>query len=68
MLYDVYIAEKSSYAEERISISNAVIYYDMINKTTEGFGSNLNIWSDDSGSGSIFAPPSADNKKIVLAA
>ncbi len=65
---DVYIAEKSSYAEERISISNAVIYYDMINKTTEGFGSNLNIWSDDSGSGSIFAPPSADNKKIVLAA
>lgn len=65
---DVYIAEKSLYAEERISISNAVIYYDMINKTTEGFGSNLNIWSDDSGSGSIFAPPSADNKKIVLAA
>ena len=65
---DVYIAEKSAYAEERISISNAVIYYDMINKTTEGFGSNLNIWSDDSGSGSIFAPPSADNKKIVLAA
>ena len=65
---DVYIAEKSAYTEERISISNAVIYYDMINKTTEGFGSNLNIWSDDSGSGSIFAPPSADNKKIVLAA
>lgn len=64
---EAYIAEKSSYAEERISISNAVIYYDMINKTTEGFGDDVNTLGGDS-SGSVFAPPADAEKKRIFAA
>ncbi len=32
---DDYITERTQYAEERISISNAIIYYDMIKKESE---------------------------------
>ncbi|MGN0601583.1 MAG: LTA synthase family protein [Oscillospiraceae bacterium] len=63
---DAYISEKSAYAEERISISNAVIYYDMINKTTVGFGDDMNTFEVDSNGGSVFAPPSSKYKKRIL--
>lgn len=57
-----YISNYSNYAEERINISNAIIYYDMIYKTDHGF-SNNNMNSDNSSSGatSVFAPP--ENKR-----
>ena len=42
-----YISNYSNYAEERINISNAIIYYDMIYKTDHGF-SNNNMNSDNS--------------------
>lgn len=47
---------------QRINISNAIIYYDMIYKTDHGF-SNNNMNSDNSSSGanSVFAPP--ENKR-----
>lgn len=57
-----YISERSSYAEERINISNAVIYYDMINKTDEGFGGEMDQNTKDDENYSVFAPP-ADNKR-----
>lgn len=57
-----YIKKYSDYAEERINISNAIIYYDMINKTDTGFeNGGLNSTDKNSSSGSIFAPP--DSKK-----
>ena len=63
---DTYISDKAKYAEERISISNAVIYYDMINKADQGFD-NVNTFDNDYNGSSIFAPPSDKNKKRLLA-
>lgn len=63
---EVYISEKSSYAEERINISNAIIYYDMINKSDHGFSSGMNSTDVNSGSGSIFAPPSEIARRRIL--
>jgi len=65
---DGYISGYSSYAEERIDISNAIIYYDMINKNESGFGDNgVNTdGSDDSGY-SVFTPPSDDRRRVSIA-
>ena len=60
-----YIKEKSNYAEERINISNAIIYYDMINKTNKGFDDDVNSADVDKDSSSVFAPPS-DNRRRLL--
>ena len=65
---ETYISEKSNYAEERISISNAVIYYDMINKTIEGFGGDTNSLGGDSGADNVFAPPTEEYKKRIFTA
>ncbi len=62
-----YIEERSSYAEKRISISNAIIYYDMIYKTDDGFDDDMNSTDDDSDNDSPFAPPSADKRKVIYA-
>ena len=57
---DDYIKSYASYAEERISISNAVIYYDMINKTDVGFDKEgINSINKNSLKNNIFAPPSS---------
>ena len=61
-----YIKEKSDYAEERINISNAIIYYDMINKTDTGFTDDINTFDVDPDGASVFAPPDG-NKKILAA-
>lgn len=60
-----YISERSNYAEERINISNAVIYYDMINKTDEGFGGEMDKNNSESDKYSVFSPPT-DNKRDRL--
>lgn len=61
-----YIKERSDYAEERINISNAIIYYNMIDITEKGFG-DMDTNSDDSESKSVFAPPDADRDRLFAA-
>ena len=63
---DSYIKEKSKYAEERINISNAVIYYDMINKTTLGFDNDTNIFDTDTNGVTAFAPPNGKSQKRII--
>ena len=63
-----YISERSGYAEERINISYAIIYYDMINKTDEGFGDGINSTDIDKDKFSVFSPPSADDRDRLFAA
>ena len=57
-----YIARYVSYAEERINISNAIIYYDMINKTSDGFTSEAQTAGSKKG---IFAPPDSDKRERI---
>ncbi|MGN0593975.1 MAG: LTA synthase family protein, partial [Hominimerdicola sp.] len=52
-----YITSYSAYAEERINISNAIIYYDMINKTDEGFTNSIGTPEITEDNKSVFAPP-----------
>ena len=61
-----YIKEKANYAEERINISNAVIYYDMINKADKGFNSGMNSTDINVDSGTIFTPPSERQYRQLL--
>ena len=54
-----YIKKYADYAEERIDISNAIIYFDMINKTEGGFGGKESSPGTDTGdSDTLFTPPS----------
>ena len=66
-----YIQAYSDYAELRISISNSIIYYDMINKTEDGFG-NLEVseepYEQPDDSYSVFAPPAYHKNKRINAA
>ena len=68
---EAYIQAYSDYAELRISISNSIIYYDMINKTSDGF-SNLEVsdepYEQDDDVYSVFAPPSYQKGKHINAA
>ncbi len=66
---DEYIKKYCDYADERIKISNAIIYFDMIKKTNEGFGGTDDPSSARSdGSDSLFTPPSSRKKKYAYAA
>jgi phosphoglycerol transferase MdoB-like AlkP superfamily enzyme len=51
-----YISGYSQYAEECISFSNSIIYYDLIKKTDDGFDKNtaVDVQSDDK---KLFSPP-----------
>ncbi len=64
-----YISDYASYAEERIDISNAIIYYDMINKTEDGYGFETNKDKDNSGDSAadVFTPPGKDNRRVSIA-
>ena len=68
---EAYIQAYSDYAELRISISNSIIYYDMINKTSDGF-SELEVsdepYEQDDDVYSVFAPPSYQKGKHINAA
>ena len=69
---DTYIEAYSGYAEERINISNSIIYYDMINKTADGFGTldtPDEIADEEQPDGySVFSPPSQHKNKHIAAA
>lgn len=61
-----YIEKYSEYADERIKISNAIIYFDMIKKTNEGFsGTGDPSGVREDGSDSLFAPPSRRKNKYA---
>ncbi|MGN1134377.1 MAG: LTA synthase family protein [Oscillospiraceae bacterium] len=62
-----YLTEKEEYAEERINISNAIIYYDMINKTENGFGSEKNLFNINADGSTPFSPPSSKFKSRIIA-
>ncbi|MBQ7187692.1 MAG: LTA synthase family protein [Ruminococcus sp.] len=59
-----YISRYVSYAEERINISNAIIYYDMINKTADGFTSEAQNAETRQG---VFAPPDSEKRERLYA-
>ena len=66
---EAYIKKYCDYADERIKISNAIIYFDMIKKTSDGFGSSDDpTGMRDDGSDQLFMPPSAKKNKYDLAA
>ncbi len=60
-----YISGYVSYGEERINISNAIIYYDMINKTDEDWRGQEQAGSKQRG---IFAPPDDSARDRLYAA
>ncbi len=62
-----YITDLAAYAEERINISNAIIYYDMINKDVIGFGTDMNPIEVGEDKTSPFSPPVRSNRKILFA-
>jgi hypothetical protein len=62
-----YIQERFEYASERIEVSNAIIYYDMINKTDEGFGDGMQTGDSSSQTSEPFSPPDAISKKKIYA-
>ena len=60
---DEYIQTYASYAEEIIDISNAIIYYDMITKTEEGFEQSVAAQFDDNSHADLFSPPLPDKRR-----
>lgn len=57
-----YIDKYSKYAEDRIGVSNAIIYYDMINKANSGMNdTDINITPQAPG---IFAPPDDEEERF----
>ena len=70
---DEYIDERVAYAEERINVSNTIVYYDIIRKMDTGFGGDVTVPvtpPDDSQSQSVypFAPPKRDDRDLLFAA
>ncbi len=63
---DSYIDFYSDYAEERINISNAIIYYDMINKTGEDFANAAE--DEEPEERTALTPPKKDERECVYAA
>ena len=65
---DEYINSYSSYADEIIDISNAIIFYDMINKTEEGFEGNVAAQFGDDSHTEVFTPPELGKRRIHVPA
>ena len=57
VIEDDYIQSYSSYADEIIDISNAIIFYDMITKTEEGFENSVEAQFGDDSRTELFVPP-----------
>ncbi|MGN0633897.1 MAG: LTA synthase family protein [Oscillospiraceae bacterium] len=62
-----YISDRCEYAEERIDISNAIIYYDMINKSDHGFDEEIPDNNSRSEADEFFAPPDRTERKPIFA-
>ena len=59
-----YISDYVEYTEERINISNAIVYYNMLNKPEDGF----NASSDkDTEKESVFSPPDPSKRERLYA-
>lgn len=67
---ETYISGYSSYAEDCISFSNAIIYYDMISKTDIGFenGEASGTTPSQSEDKSVFLPPNRKEGYGIIAA
>ena len=64
---EAYIKKYSDYTDERIKISNAIIYFDMIKKTSDGFnGTEDPTGVRTDGSDQLFMPPSGKKDKYAI--
>lgn len=61
-----YIQSYESYAEEIIDISNAIIFYDMITKTEEGFENSVDTQPDDDSRSELFLPPDFKKRRTNI--
>ena len=60
-----YVEKYTSYADEIIDISNAIIYYDMINKTDSGFD-GMDAHFGDSSRSELFTPPERGKRRTNM--
>lgn len=63
---DEYIESYASYAEEIIDISNAIIFYDMITKTEQGFENGVDTQPHDDSRADLFTPPNFDRRRTNI--
>ena len=63
---DDYIQNYASYAEEIIDISNAIIYYDMITKTEQGFDQDMDAQLDNDSRTELFTPPELGKRRTGI--
>lgn len=64
----VYIDDRFEYASDRIDVSNSIIYYDIINKVTQGFDEVYDYEPEDTSSAAEpFSPPDAISRKHAYA-
>ena len=63
---DDYIQSYASYAEEIIDISNAIIYYDMITKTEQGFEQSVEAQFDSDSCAELFTPPEIGKRRTGI--
>ncbi|EXM39515.1 sulfatase [Ruminococcus albus SY3] len=63
---DDYIQSYASYAEEIIDISNAIIYYDMITKTEQGFEQSVEAQFDSDSRAELFTPPEIGKRRTGI--
>lgn len=61
-----YIRTHASYADELIDISNAIIFYDMINKTEQGFAGSVDDRQQDDSFADFFSPPDFDRQRTHI--
>ncbi|SFC83889.1 LTA synthase family protein [Ruminococcus albus] len=63
---DEYIQSYAGYAEEIIDISNAIIYYDMITKTEQGFEQSVEAQFDSDSRTELFTPPEVGKRRTGI--
>jgi hypothetical protein len=64
---DDYIQQRFDYASECIDVSNSIIYYDMIKRSSSGFDDDMNTNPSTSSSSEPFSPPDAIERKKIYA-
>ena len=65
---DDYIQSYAGYADEIIDISNAIIFYDMINKTEQGFENSVDAQRDADSKAELFMPPMPGRRRTQIVA
>lgn len=64
---DSYIDERSEYTAERIEISNAIIYYDMINKAVGGITDEITETNPSQDTDPFYPPDAIERKRRIAA-